>query len=836
MSGQLTTLFSSAMFMPHGHCYLWQPALVWLQVLSNGGIALAYISIFATLVYLVRRIQDIPFQWMYVAFATFIVACGVTHIFDVYVIWHPEYWIDGVVRAVTAVASIGTALMLPPLVPKAVALAEAAGVAHERGLRLEDANKELASLLDKTKELEQLKTQFFANVSHELRTPLALILGPTQALLTADNLSDSQRRDLEVVLRNARSLLSQVNDLLDVAKLEAGKVEPDYVDIDVASLVRLTASNFESLAVERGISYDVRAPGEVRGEVDAEKLQRVVLNLLSNAFKFTPQGGSVHCELRVHQASEAALIEVSDSGPGIRPEHREAVFDRFRQLEGGTTRRFGGTGLGLAIAKDFVELHGGHITLADAELGGALFRVELPLHAAPGVAVHKMAAADIENLAQLSEHPAISTFPPLREPKVALGPHAAPVPETGRGQQALVLVVEDNNELNRFIAATLATEQRVATAMNGMEGLRLARELLPELVVTDLMMPEMGGDELLRGLRAEPSLQDVPVIVLTAKADDDLRLELLRSGAQDYILKPFSAEELRVRVQNLVAMKRARDLLRADLQSTTDSLEELAREVAARQQALTTAMESLRVARDQALHASEVKTNFLSMVSHELRTPLTVMRLQIDRASRELQGEKSDKRQRIFARLDHASTRLEQLVESLLDYARIQSGRLDLQIEPTQLEALARAAIEELRPQAEEKKLSIEFTPPEQLLTADTDPRLVHLIVVNLLANAIKFTERGQITVRLRADGERRHIAVTDTGPGIPQHEQSRIFEPFEQLEPVRRKHIPGVGLGLALVREMAHALGGEVLLQSEVGRGSTFVLSIPRALRAPSS
>ena len=189
----LSELFSAEWFMPHGHCYRWEPGLVGLQVITNGAIGLAYAGIAAALVVLVRRVRDIPFKPVYVAFGTFILTCGFTHFMDIVTIWSPLYWVDGGLRASTAVASVGTAMLLPPLLPRAVALARGARAAHERGLELEGVVKQLGTLYDRTRELEALKTQFFANVSHELRTPLALILGPTEKLLGSPGLGAEQR-------------------------------------------------------------------------------------------------------------------------------------------------------------------------------------------------------------------------------------------------------------------------------------------------------------------------------------------------------------------------------------------------------------------------------------------------------------------------------------------------------------------------------------------------------------------------------------------------------------------------------------------------------------------
>ena len=820
MSAQLSTMFDSSSFMPHGHCYLWTPPLVWLQVLSNAAIALAYVFIFGTLVYLVRRVRDIPFQWMYVAFAVFIVACGITHAMDVYVIWQPAYWLDGSIRAVTALASVGTAMMLPPLVPKAIALADAASVSHERGMKLETANRELATLLDRSKELEQLKTQFFANVSHELRTPLALVLGPVEELLRADNLRDAQRKSLETIQRNATSLLRQVNDLLEIAKLEAGKVEPDYVAADLAGLVRLTASQFESLASDRRIHFDISAPPAAPAEFDVDKLQRVLLNLLSNAFKFTPEGGSIACALHVDPRAEPegmlATIEVEDSGPGIPEAQRGVVFERFRQLEGGSTRRFGGTGLGLAIVKELIELHGGSVELGQGSLGGARFRLRVPLRAA--------IATELRDLEQYHPREAAAQL------AAALRSVATSDPTpSGRGE-GLVLVVEDNPEMNSFLCTTLQEESRVASAVNGREGLALARELQPDLVLTDVMMPGMSGDELVRELRADPSTRAIPAIVLTAKADDALRIALLRSGAQDYVLKPFSAEEVRARVRNLVSVKRAGDLLRAELDSKSQDLTELADQLSRRKRELTAASETLKLALEHALQANRAKTGFLSMVSHELRTPLTSVRLQTDKLLRLHRSAPNDAQAATMHKLDQACMRLEQMLESLLEYSAIQAGRLDLRLSAVRLADVVADAVEPLRAHAEQKKLVLELDLDASLPTLQTDTRLVHLMVSNLLANAIKFTDQGSVRVALSGDETQQRIAVIDTGPGIPEEERARIFEPFEQIEPVRRKHIPGIGVGLSLVREMAHALGGDVEVVSELGQGSTFTITLPAA------
>ena len=506
-------------------------------------------------------------------------------------------------------------------------LAEGRNITAKKQAEAEIARKnaELQALLDRVRQLDRLKSDLFANVSHELRTPLALILGPTEDLLaTSHHLSDAQRHQLQVVQRNAATLLKHVNDLLDLARLDArkvGQVDLQPQRLDLAALVRDTAEQFHAVAPQRSVRYTVSAPGPLPALIDADKFERILLNLLSNAFKFTPPGGRVLCALRRLEGGQA-LLTVQDSGPGVPPEQRQAVFERFRQLQHGTTRSHGGTGLGLAIAKEFTELHHGSISVSEAPGGGALFQVVLPLEvaaesvrdAAPGV-TRSTALVPCHHWRVAPPHPG-----PLPEgegemPSKPLSPCGRGVGERGRRRQThqqlrldatlagtlaeltldapppdttttaeaapderpTALVVEDNPDMRRFIAQALAGEFRVTAVEDGQRGLEQALATPPDLVLTDLMMPRLGGDQLLEQMRAHPSLVDVPALVLSARDDEALRTRLLAEAAQDYLTKPFSAAELRARARNLATMKRARDVLRQALASRSEDLAQLTR-------------------------------------------------------------------------------------------------------------------------------------------------------------------------------------------------------------------------------------------------------------------
>ena len=612
--GWLQNILSSKGFIPHGHCYLWKPGLVTLHAGSDIAIGLAYVAISATLAYLVHQTRrEIPFHWMFLAFGTFIIACGFTHFLEVLTLWRPIYWLSGDLKLVTAIASILTALALPPLVPQAAALIQAAKMSEARRLQLETANQELEALYRKVKDLDQAKTQFFSTVSHELRTPLTLILGPTEKLLTAPNLTEEQHHYLELIAQNSHSLLQQVNDLLDIAKLETGKMAVHYQSVDLAHLLRTTTAQFEPIADDRQITFVVEAPTTLTAQVDPQKIQQVLLNLLSNAFKFTPKSGQIQCVLQETIVSETevtqsqVVLRIQDSGAGVPLDQQTAIFDRFYAAPRYENDRFGSTGLGLAIVKEFVELHHGAISVSNVATGGACFTMTLPLTAPVGAVVQlddQLAGESLMFLAPKVEDFQARTLPST-ESRVA-----------SPSNQALVLVVEDNPDMNWFICETLATQYRVISAVNGQDGFKKAIDLEPDLIVSDVMMPVLDGEQLIQKLRTCPALEQTPVILLTAKNDHHLRVALLEQGAQDYLTKPFVVEELQARVKNLIAMNQVRRVLQKELVTQSQDVTALANELSLRKQDLQAALDALQVSEARFRHAI-LRAPFPAMIHAE---------------------------------------------------------------------------------------------------------------------------------------------------------------------------------------------------------------------------
>lgn len=438
-------------------------------------------------------------------------------------------------------------------------------------------NGELQSALERLREIDGFKTKFFANVSHELRTPLALILGPVDQLLKEDRqLDEREHLRLTTIKRNAQSLLQQVNDLLDLARIDAQQMPLAYSRSNVTALLREVASSFAAAAEERSISLLIEGAADLHADIDRSKFARVLANLLSNAFKFTPAGGRICCSVEP-LANARFLLSVQDNGPGVPAALKEQIFSRFSQ--GGNGLSGSGSGLGLNIVKEFVELHQGTVVVLDAPGGGAIFQVEVPKRAPNGVFVRESREDEA-----LSAYQRVDFQEPAQQSAV---PHKAGC--------ARILVVEDNPDLRHFLHDVLIDDYNVTLAANGEIALALALENPPDLVITDLMMPLFDGEQFVRALRADPLFPSIPVLVLSARADDALRETLLEELVQDYLTKPFSPQELRARVRNLVSVKRTVDILQKELNSQASDVCELTAGLVASRKSLQDSLLALQI-------------------------------------------------------------------------------------------------------------------------------------------------------------------------------------------------------------------------------------------------
>lgn len=787
-----------------------------------------YLAGLACLIYLWRRFPALPLHAVYLPFGALLGLTATVHIGHSLELLPTLSWTASGLIILRAVCAVGCVVVLGSVILRLDSVLAREQSALQRESDLTAMLEDLSSAYARLKNLDELKTQAFTNVSHELRTPLTLILGPIQDLREAAVLNPEQQASLAVVERNAHLLLGHVNDLLELSRADAVGVHLDRTPTDVHSLLRTLTASFRPLAGDLGIDYQVELRLASRPYlVDPRKLERIAMNLLANAFKFTPRGGRVTLGLQIVGGSGAGegptelVLRVDDSGPGIRAEDRERVFERFRQLDGKPNRAFSGTGLGLSIVREFVLASAGSVRVEDSALGGACFVVQLP--------------AELVETALDSEPDSVAVSASSAEMQ-ALRTRPTPVPESEQPSDLpLVLVVEDNPDMNRFVCSSLASEFRVASDFDGKQALLRLEHVTPDLIVTDYMMPHMSGDEFVHALRSNPELLDIPVLVLTARDDVEVRVRVLSTGVQDWLTKPFTVRELVARARNLVSARRARAILRTELASREFDVGELAAQLAERKRRLESLLESLSDALEHAEIASRFKTSLLRLVSHELRTPLGALQLQLERLSGEHRGPLNDAQQQLIVRMRRSLTRLTDMIQSLLEYARIESGRLELCVEPFDLRELAQGVIDDFTLQAETKNLVLRLEAAEGSASFESDARLVRLVLVNLIANALKFTDTGEVVLSMELASDACFLRVQDSGPGIEPGLRAAVFEPFFQGESAGHlQYTQGAGLGLSLVREMLLALGGSIDFSSDLGRGTTFRISVPRAQLSP--
>ncbi len=396
---------------------------------------------------------------------------------------------------------------------------------------------------EKIKELDQLKSRFFANISHEFRTPLTLLLSPIEKRIAAAK-DQEDRTELNLMHRNASRLLKLVNQLLDLSRLESGSVKLKTSKAELISFVNRIAQAFDSLAESKQISYKLHTDQkEIEIYADAEKLDKIIHNLLSNALKFTPSSGSVNISLITTEPTPnypdgAVEIQVKDTGVGIAQDQLEKIFDRFYQVDNSQTREYEGTGIGLALVKELAELHHGEISVS-SELGnGSCFTLRLP-----------------RGLSHLNSDEIIEEPSDLQISSPDMETHESEFTsniENPNPSTATVLIAEDNKDLRSYIRDHFTKQYTVLEAADGEEALALALDKIPDLIISDLMMPKLDGIQLCKKLKTDEKTSHIPVIILTAKTNSETKIEGLEMGADDYIGKPFDMKELEVRMHNLI--------------------------------------------------------------------------------------------------------------------------------------------------------------------------------------------------------------------------------------------------------------------------------------------
>lgn len=575
-------------YTPRRACMNFEPEVIWLHVVSDTLIATAYFSIPLALIYFVRRRADLAFSWMFVMFATFILACGTTHVFGVWAIWQPLYKIDGLVKLATALVSIATAVQLWRLVPAALALPSPAQLremnrkleseiaerkraqevqlalqgeleervaarteeleARNRSLRNEidarhEAERQRNELLastraarDEAERANRLKDDFLATLSHELRTPLNAIQG-WAGLLRSGRIAPSEvDRGLEVIERNTAMQTQLIEDLLDMSRILSGKMRLDVQLVDLTQVVRAAVASIAPAAEAKGLRITaVLEPRVERIRGDPSRLQQVVWNLLSNAVKFTPKGGQVQVSLE--RVDSNLQIQVSDTGCGLDPAFMPRLFERFAQAETGHRRAGHGLGLGLSIVRNLVDLHGGTVSATSAGVGrGSTFVVSLPILS------HPAAHAPLD--------------PASIEPR-----STANIDLSGLA----VLVVEDDPDARLVIQRILEVcGADVVTASSVDEAWARWNERRPDIVVSDIGMSDQDGYALARALRRLPASEGghVPAVALTALASSEDRRRVLQAGFQMHVVKPVDPDELVAVVAS--HMGRLRDDSRGD--------------------------------------------------------------------------------------------------------------------------------------------------------------------------------------------------------------------------------------------------------------------------------
>lgn len=685
---------------------------------------------------------------------------------------------------------------------------------HLTQLALAETKQGLETAHEQLMQLDRFKSQFFANITHELKTPLAMILTPIELMEAGEvgPVSEAQRSTLRAMLRNGTKLLKLINDLLDLSRLEESQLRLVVQEHDMVDWLGKLVRSVEPLAQRKGVAMTLVSDAEQSTVCcDIDRIERVLINLLSNATKFTPEGGNI--EVRLDDGDDHVRISVQDSGPGLAGDQAKRVFERFYQTEMGSRRRHGGAGIGLALAKELVDLHGGRIW-AESEPGqGARFCVLLRKdreHFDPNVLADPERQGgsgsgsfepddligDKFSVPMVSDHRFLDIADATERRLIERDSDENRRPHT-------VLIVEDNADVVRVVHMALRRHFKVLAAPDGRRGFDLATTHQPNLIITDLMMPEVDGLELTAMLRADPRTAQVPIVMLTAHGTVDDRIAGLETGVNAYLQKPFSARELLTTARRLLETQE--DQARMMLDQRMDSLETVAGGLA---------------------HEINNPLNYI-------KNGLEVVRGDIGKLQQAVRGERAlDERvlqriavrsEKMFESVEAGVRRIAAAVELMRRYSREGFSRVDRPLDVWEAvkdaAALLSAAVHG------DGRLVLDLQ-GEAWTTAV--PEEFNQVISNLIQNALEAVAQqddGQVQVLGRVVDEQVELVVQDNGPGLQVEDPQRIFTPFFTTKGPGR----GMGMGLTITWRVVRAMNGDIQVSSEPGQGTRFTVRVPR-------
>ncbi|MCG8592464.1 MAG: ATP-binding protein [Proteobacteria bacterium] len=723
--------------------------------------------------------------------------------------------------------------------------------------------RELERARDELAELDRTKSRFTANVHHELRTPLTLMLAPIEAMRLGDfgALTGPVEKATQTMHVNGLRLLKLINNLLDLSKVESGEARVQRREMRVEQLLAEVVDGARPMAERKSIRLEALvadSPPVVYADTDS--IEKVLVNLVGNSLKFTPEGGEIRLE--AESDGDGVHVRVVDSGVGIPPDQIGRIFDRFAQVDTSATRDHEGTGIGLSLVQELVHLHGGRVWAESAGVGqGATFHFTLPAGEPDALEEELVVQSDGRELTLGRSFEALRSE--IEQSMMAEGTfddiernvrrwedrsqHGGAAGEAGALDQPEVLVVEDNPDMRELLAFVVGREFRVRTARNGREGLQAARAEAPDLILTDVMMPEMSGTELCRAIKHDSQLRGVPVVLVTSKAEREMKIEGLELGADDYVSKPFHPRELLARVRSLVKLRR----LQIEAVERNRELEQAMAELKQAEVQLIQAERLGAVGELAAGVAHEVNNpvNFALNAVRTLRSSVAEVR-EVAQCVAELELENPQKREaqlaalgrlqgevglgELGATLDELAgivteglERTHRLVGELRDFAAPGRGArvgVDLQ-------RGIQSTLHLLQHTLTDAQVRVVDEMPPALPLVQGDPGALNQVFLNILKNAAEaMAERGGvITLQSSAEGGWVEIGVVDDGPGMDAETRKRLFEPFFTTKEAGK----GTGLGLAISRRIVDEHGGRLDVHSKLGEGTRVSVRLPLELAA---